>query len=123
MLPQSSEKMPAADLNLNGFSDEIEVYLSHLSGNRFVLKGRDGLDQRLIYKVENHLSKDFYQGIGVVRPVKDFNQDQLPDLLLGTYQVSGRQLKLVGFDVICQRTGNILIRYLPRTENLTKSHH
>ena len=88
-----------------------------------MLKGRDGMDQRLIYKVENHLSKDFYQGIGLVTPVKDFNRDQLPDLLLGIYQVSGRQLKLVGFDVICQRTGNILIRYLPRTEVLTKSHH
>ena len=111
--PQTMQ-MATMDLNLNGFSDEIESSISHNPKKSFVLKGRDGLDQRLIYKVKNHLPKHFYQGLNGIKVIQDFNHDQIPDVLIGIYRKSGRQIRLVGFDVICQRTGNILIRYLPR---------
>ena len=113
-LNQSSQKMPTRDLNFNGFRDEIESFY----GKRFVLKSRDGLDQTIIYKVENHLDSSFYQGLSVVKLFRDFNHDQMPDLLMGIYKESRGQLKLVGFDVVCIRTGNILIRYLPSNSKI-----
>ncbi len=119
-LSQSSKKIRTKDLNLNGFQDEIEGHNS----KRFVLKARDGLDQTIIYKLENHLPSNFYQGLNVLRLSKDFNHDQLPDLLMGIYKESRGELRLVGFDVVCLRTGDVLVRYLPHNSTThTHSQH
>jgi hypothetical protein len=71
----------------------------------------------LIYKQHHFLPPNYHQGISVIKLSEDMNQDGASDLLLGIYKEEGPELKLVGFDVICSRTGNILIRNLSRQGN------
>ena len=70
----------------------------------------------MIYKQYHFLPTNYHQGISVIKLFEDVNQDGASDLLLGIYKEEGHELKLVGFDVICGRTGNILIRNLSRQE-------
>jgi hypothetical protein len=114
---KKTSEVRLSDINSNGFSDKLESYFSSRPGARLILKSLDGLDQKLIYKQHHFLLPNYHQGISVIKLSEDVNQDGESDLLLGIYKQEGHELKLVGYDVICGRTGNILIRNLSRQEN------
>jgi hypothetical protein len=107
-----TQKMQTDDLNQNGFEDELESYIVEKEGPRLVLRGREGLTQETLYRVLNHLPQDYYQGFKIIKLNRDYNHDGMNDILLGIYKKQKGSLKLVGYDVICQRKGHIILRYL-----------
>jgi hypothetical protein len=107
-----TQKIHTDDLNQNGFEDELESYIVEKEGPRLVLRGREGLTQGTLYRVLNHLPQDYYQGFKIIKLNRDYNHDGMNDILLGIYKKQKGAFKLVGYDVICQRKGQIILRYL-----------
>jgi hypothetical protein len=107
-----SDRIDTIDVNKNGFQDQLESYIDDHEFPRVVLRGREGLTQRTLFTVLNHLSKKYYQGFKIIKLDRDYNKDGVNDILLGIYKKIDGQFHLVGYDIICQRRGRIIIRYL-----------
>ncbi len=107
-----ADKIETVDLNKNGFEDELESFILRNESPRLVLRGREGLTQRTIYKFLNHFPNNYHQGFKIIKLQRDYNHDGVNDILLGIYKNMNGKLNLVGYDIICQRKGQIIFRYL-----------
>ncbi|MBC75935.1 MAG: hypothetical protein CME64_07955 [Halobacteriovoraceae bacterium] len=100
--------MSIGDVNTNGHGDALYTFFNKPK-TFFAL---DGASEKLIFRTRNLLPKGLYQGVSTTITEQDLNGDGHPEFLDGIYKKEQEILKLVGFDLRCSKTGNILKRYI-----------
>ena len=101
------------DINRNGATDRL-ISIMRLQSKSYVsYVGIDGVTNRQLYRVYNFLPNNYLQGASAVTLEEDMNQDGIAEVLLGIYLKQDDHFTLVGFDIICGKTGKILKHYLP----------
>jgi len=102
------KKMQLDDINGDGIEDK----LLSLNGSLYTFMGISGFDSKLIFKIQNHFKKEFFQGMAVVKMSKDYNNDHVNDFLAPIYKQNGDQFELAGYTLYCARTGNVIEQFL-----------
>ena len=101
------------DINRNGANDRL-ISIMRLQSKSYVsYVGLDGITNRQLYRVYNFLPGNYLQGVSAVTLDEDINHDGVDEVLLGIYKKQEDHFTLVGFDIICGKTGKILKHYLP----------